>query len=79
MTEYEVVWSPKAIERVKAIEEYIKVDLGAPQTALQIKKRLHKAAGSLSQMPERYPVDPEVKEYHYLVEHNYFIYLTSYW
>jgi len=74
MTEYKIIWTPRAAENLKAIKEYIDVELCAPESALKIAQEIYEGASSLAQMPQRCPKDKEVPEYRFLIVGNYFIY-----
>ena len=53
---YDVVYSPEALDDLRAILNYITVNLAAPQAGSQQAKRIQQAIRSLENMPMRHPI-----------------------
>lgn len=75
---YTVKITRHAEESLREIARYIAYDLLEPQTAVQLIEKLHDAAGSLSQMPERIMLTPEgpwhSQGIHRMLVKNYYVY-----
>jgi len=55
----EIRWTKKAAKELVAAIKYIKKD--SPQNAVMVFDKIHELADSLPTFPEKYPVEPHIK------------------
>ncbi len=73
MKRYHVVWSPRATTSLREVYDFI--NKNSPQGAKRVASELAKLALSLETMPNRFPVEPLLKdesvEFRFAVKWNY--------